>query len=151
MLIKRLEKEDKGSYCTFHAQSTRDAITRLKKLGVLEIDLLALDLIIVQRRWTSMLESSRIEKRRITEIAEVLEKEGKPVLNVLFEFNFSKDCLERKNKSQRILDKFLKTAGRPDEEELFSKALSERTQLIERLSKKGMGFEEFFKALNRQA
>jgi type II secretory ATPase GspE/PulE/Tfp pilus assembly ATPase PilB-like protein len=112
MLIKRLEKEDKGSYCTFHAQSARDAITRLKKLGVLEIDLLALDLIVMQKRWTEIGNSgSRIEKRRITEIVEVLDNEGCLGQNVVFEFDYSKDCLRKVNESIRIKEKFQKALG----------------------------------------
>ena len=120
-----LAGQGKGSYCTFHAQSSRDALTRMKKLGVLEIDLLALDLIVMQKRWTTIQKGERAEKRRIVEICEVLERDGRPVLNALFEFEYAKDCLKKVGESKRIREKFEKSlnSGNP---ESFGKAVAEK-------------------------
>ncbi len=62
----------RGAYATFHAQSASEALLRLMKLGISEMDLNSIDAIIVQRR---MLLHDKCKKarevRRIVEIVEV--------------------------------------------------------------------------------
>ncbi|VVC02076.1 Type II/IV secretion system protein [uncultured archaeon] len=61
----------KGCYSTFHAQSSRDALLRMRMMGCLEADLEGIDLFIVQRRVSSYdaLRRRVGEKRKVTEVA----------------------------------------------------------------------------------
>lgn len=63
----------RGSYATFHAQSARETLNRLRSLGVNEADLPSIDLILVQRRMLQYDPRKRknFELRRLVEIAEV--------------------------------------------------------------------------------
>jgi Flp pilus assembly CpaF family ATPase len=66
-----LSGQAKGSYATFHAQSSRDAMARLSMMGCLESDLEGIGLFIVQRR-VSVYDRARRkigEQRKVTEIA----------------------------------------------------------------------------------
>ena len=66
-----LSGQAKGCYSTFHAQSARDALLRMRMMGCMEADLEGIDLFIVQRRISSYDSVKRKleEKRRVTEIA----------------------------------------------------------------------------------
>ncbi|MEM2137538.1 MAG: type II/IV secretion system ATPase subunit [Candidatus Anstonellaceae archaeon] len=66
-----LSGQAKGCYATFHAQSARDALLRMRMMGCLESDLEGIDLVVVQRR-VSTYDSRRRkigEERKLTEIA----------------------------------------------------------------------------------
>ena len=61
----------KGCYATFHAQSSRDALLRMRAMGCLEADLEGIEIFIVQRR-TSVYSAKKrkmSEARKVTEIA----------------------------------------------------------------------------------
>jgi len=104
-----LAGQGKGSYATFHAQTANEALVRLKSLGIEEIDLASIDLILVQRRWNVIgRNSEHKEIRRITEVAEVQQENGSAGLNVLYAYDYKKDCLVAKNKSARVLGKIMK-------------------------------------------
>ena len=66
-----LSGQAKGCYATFHAQSARDAVLRLRMMGCLEADLEGIQLFIVQRRVSTYDSHKRKigEARRLTEIA----------------------------------------------------------------------------------
>ncbi len=66
-----LSGQAKGCYSTFHAQSSRDALLRMRMMGCLEADLEGIDLFVVQRRVSTYDSSKRKvgEARRVTEIA----------------------------------------------------------------------------------
>jgi Flp pilus assembly CpaF family ATPase/Fe-S-cluster-containing hydrogenase component 2 len=83
-----LAGQGKGSCATFHAGSAHEALVRLKSLGIPEADLCALDLIVVQRRWTRYGRKTE-ELRRITEIA----SPGKNGLKSIFDYDAGKDRL----------------------------------------------------------
>ncbi len=70
-----LAGQGKGSIATFHAQSSLEALQRLRKLGVLEQDLNTIDLIIIQRRWTqyNISERKSIEIRKIVSVSEIID------------------------------------------------------------------------------
>ncbi len=70
-----LAGQGKGSLCTFHALSAREAIARLRALGAREADLNALHCIAVQKR----LADKGKEVRAITEIAGFIDGELKVV------------------------------------------------------------------------
>ena len=85
-----LSGQGKGSLSTFHALSGQEAIHRLKSLGVQTYELSALDIILVQRRWTDYKTGGEI--RRVTEINEVVWGDGdKDVsLNPVFTYDFDR-------------------------------------------------------------
>lgn len=66
-----LSGQAKGCYATFHAQSSRDALLRLRMMGCLEADLEGLDLVVIQRRVSTYDRKQRKvgEARRVTEIS----------------------------------------------------------------------------------
>lgn len=68
-----LAGQARGTYATFHACSSREALSRLMSLGVSRGDLPALGLILVQRRVSVPASGGkgRMEQRRVLELAEV--------------------------------------------------------------------------------
>ncbi|VVC03289.1 Type II/IV secretion system protein [Candidatus Burarchaeum australiense] len=91
----------RGSYATFHAQSGREVLVRMRSLGALPIDLQSLDLIVVQRRMMryDLKERKGQEVRRCTEINEVVppanmgDEAKLPGLRMLFKYNASSDSV----------------------------------------------------------
>ncbi len=79
---------------------------RFKSYGVLETDLGAIDLIIIQRRYNKYSKGKTIDLRNITEICEVIFDGYKIVLNKLFEYDISKKKLVKVNDSVKIFEKF---------------------------------------------
>ncbi|MCX6769168.1 MAG: type II/IV secretion system ATPase subunit [Candidatus Micrarchaeota archaeon] len=66
-----LSGQAKGSYATFHAQSARDAMLRMRMMGCLEPDLEGIGMFVVQRRVSVYNSAGRriSEARKVTEIA----------------------------------------------------------------------------------
>ena len=139
-----LAGQGKGSYATFHAQSAAECITRLKKLGVMETDLNALDLIVVQKRWTRI-DSERntfMEQRRITEIVE-LEKAGNAVeFNTLFGFDYKKDCLRKTGESKRVMEKAENAFSK--NKKGIEKEIIKKEQRLRELKARDLDFSSFF-------
>lgn len=104
-----LAGQGKGSFATFHAQSSREALLRLKNSGVNELDLASIDLILVQRRWDriDLQKESRKELRRVIELSEIVEEKGEIKLNQLFKYNPKTDSVEKANKSLRVKNKLM--------------------------------------------
>ena len=76
-LESALSGQAKGCYTTFHAQTFRDALLRMRMMGCMEADLGGIDLCIVQRR-VSTYETGKKkvgERRKVTEISISNEKE----------------------------------------------------------------------------
>lgn len=84
-----LAGQGKGSYATFHAQSSREALTRLQSFGVSPADLFSLDVVAVQRRWTRKNEMMR----RVVEIT--VQDSGK--LHEAYSYDFGRNSLVPKN------------------------------------------------------
>jgi archaeal flagellar protein FlaI len=126
-----LAGQGRGSFATFHAQTSKEALKRLKLSGVNEQDLNSIDLIISLRRITKARTNSNAveEKRRILEITELNETKNKIELNQLFEFDYEKDYLKKKNKSIRIMNKLKECFG-----------LNE-TEIIKQINKRKKEFE----------
>ncbi len=145
-----LAGQGRGSYATFHAQSAKETVVRLKSLGVLEIDLASIDLILVQKRWNRIDLRKGIGKelRRVVEIAEVVEKNGKVELSPLYEFNYKRDGLEGMNDSKKIIEKMVKTYNLNKGE--LTKEINKKRKEIEYLVKQRMGGREFFNYANRR-
>jgi len=97
-----LAGQGKGSFATFHGLSNQDAIQRLLKLGMLEQDLNALDLIIVQRRWTvyDMKTNTKQEIRKIINISEIINNS----LVDIFSYDYNQNKWKF-NKTERMKNK----------------------------------------------
>ena len=106
-----LAGQAKGTWTTFHANSSEEAMNRFKSLGVAEQDLNSVDLIVIQRRVTRFKQDKKEELRKVTEIAAV--ENSKPV--VLFKLN-SNDELEKtkdySNKKLKLFEKLKTTYGK---------------------------------------
>lgn len=127
-----LAGQGKGSYATFHALSADEALKRFKNLGLMEMDLSALDLIVVQKRWTKIdsRKKTRQELRRVIEIAEVIEGKNNAELNPLFEYDFKKDCLKKSRESQKVCQKIMNTFSLTKKQ--LEKELRKRKKLLEK-------------------
>ncbi len=126
----------KGSYATFHAQTAKDALKRMENQGILKQDLEALDLIIVQRRWSDLEKGKEI--RRITEVSD-----GK---NILFQYSFSKDKLIAKAESKKIKEK-IKQGYRIGNKE-YRKKIRKRCEFFKKYKEEGL--DEFFHRYNKE-
>lgn len=138
-----LAGQGKGSYATFHALTGKEFITRMKNLGLMEMDLNAIDLVLVQKRWNSInLEKGiKREERHVIEASELLNEEGKTKLNTLFEFDFKKKKLAKKNSSVRIKNKIKQCFGLSEKE--LKKELKKRKFFLEKLQGKNISLKEF--------
>ncbi len=115
-----LSGQAKGTYATMHGKTSMETISRLKRMGVDEKDIEAIDIIVVQRRRLVY----DLEKRKMFEIRKVEEavfvKDGKPITKskILKEkianaLNISEKELNEEVKSR---ERFLKRASRSFEE-----------------------------------
>ena len=137
-----LAGQAKGSYCTFHALSSTEAIERLLSFGIDVKALEALDLLIVQRRQTKVDSKTgvRTEERRVVEVCEILSERGVK-LNRLFVYDHSRGRLVRKGKSVRVAEKIKHTFS--TNEKGVQKMLGEKKRLLKKLKGK-VTFNEFF-------
>ncbi|MBS3061427.1 MAG: CpaF family protein [Candidatus Diapherotrites archaeon] len=108
-----LAGQGKGSMATFHAQSGKEALVRMRSYGVLEMDLASIDLIVVQRRFSRVDPATlrQTEERRIVEISEVDWNGSGVELRKLFEFDFGLRQFKRVNQSIRLAAKMVHTFG----------------------------------------
>lgn len=142
-----LAGQGRGSYATFHAQSTTEAITRLKKHGILDIDIGAIDLIVIQRRWKNFSGSSKgNEIRRIVEVAEVIRDENQISLNKIFGFDYKNQKLKKINESIKIADKTLKLFACRKEE--IRKNLKNKQNFLKKRKFSEMKMNQFFEEVN---
>lgn len=107
-----LAGQGKGSYATFHSQSVSEAVQRLKSMGLEERDLASIDLVLVQKRWTQVLENGfRREARKIIAVAELEWLQNRLVPRVLAEWDFEREQWVWKEKSTVVWDKVRRTFG----------------------------------------
>jgi len=136
-----LAGQGKGSFSTFHAQNSEEALIRLKNLGISPADLCSLDLIVVQRRWTKY-SGGASDVRRVVEIA-CLEKDSRIIR--LFEYSPGKDQLEKRQLyNTGVFRKICFNFGFGRKG--FEREIGRRTKLLER---KPDSFEGFFSEANR--
>jgi len=103
-----LAGQGKGSYATFHSQSSEEFVKRAITFGISPEDLSTIDLVIVQRRWDRVCNGKRLEQRHVTEISELLEGKKGLYCNRLFEFEFGGQKLNKVGKSRRVAEKIEK-------------------------------------------
>ncbi len=145
-----LAGQGKGSYATFHAQSADEALARLRNLGVSSMDLAALDLVVVQRRWTAtdLVQGTRTEMRRVVEIAEVLAGE-QPKLNRLFGFDYAAGALEQAGRGEKIMEKMMRTYNLG--KKALENALRERAVMIAEETHKSSATDSLLAALRSRS
>lgn len=143
-----LAGQAKGSYCTFHAESAREALERLVSFGIEERALASLDLIVVQKRQEKIGKSgARSEERRVTEISEVIAEASGLRLNNLYSFSYETGRLEKKGESKRVLEKIGRTFS--TNEKGTKKLLRQKEKLLKTLGT-GTSFREFFEIIERE-
>ncbi len=141
-----LSGQGKGSYGTFHAQSCDEAVCRLQNLGALWQDIAALDLLLVQKRWSSHEAGAYAERRALVEICEPQMRNGAVFAKKIFTYDFGARGARKfvshglgKKAAEKICRSFA-LSGRGMKKELLHRA-----KLIESL--RGAGQEEFFDAI----
>lgn len=82
-----LAGQGKGSIATFHALDAKEALHRLELLGAKKNELKAIDLIIIQKRWTQYDKEKSTEKRRIVSITEQT--------NPIYKYDYSQDTIKK--------------------------------------------------------
>lgn len=132
-----LSGQGRGSYATFHADSAKEALFRLKSLGARQEELCSIDFVLVQKR----LPSKEGEKRRVVELAEVRNGKAFP----LYSYNWSRDCLQKNNEFSRIDD--LHCCHGMDSSD-FEKEFLKRISFLEKLSQQSLSFNDFTKQVS---
>lgn len=137
-----LAGQGKGSFATFHGLSTEDTVERLLKLGMLEQDLNALDLIILQRRWNTIDNDTLMQKeiRKIIEIAEIQNNKIVPI----YKFDFANNIWNKLNNSIKIKNK-IEIIFRKQFDEVFN---NYQNKLFGLINKKKYTMPEFFEKVN---
>lgn len=145
-----LAGQGKGSYATFHAQSGREVMLRMRNLGVMEMDLEAIDLVLVQKRWNRVSASgAMVEERKVVEASEIVQgKTGKTELREIFAFDFAKGRLERKLKGSKAEEKISRCFGIGRSG--IRKELGKREKALKAAEKKKMDSKEFFEFVNSE-
>jgi len=136
-----LAGQAKGSYATFHAESAQEAIQRFVSFGVMESTLKSIDLVLVQRRINLIKNGNRIETRKVTQICEIIENNGKVTAKPIFEHDFEKKLLRKVTPSKRVKEK-IKQAFQCKAEEV-DKLIETKEKLLRKLTNVAK-FMEFY-------
>ncbi len=146
-----LAGQGKGSYATFHSQSSREALNRMKALGASEADLAALDLILVQRRWNIVGRETGMarEVRRVVEATELIEQGGRVLFNCLFRHDFQHDRLLQVGESRRVMQKAMNCFSL-NRKQLLAET-RRRVALLEKRKGRKIGMQDFFHWANFDA
>ncbi len=143
-----LSGQARGTYATYHAKSAKEAVLRMKSCGVLEIDIPAIDLIVVQRR-IGRYEKGKgiVESRRIVQISQPGTDEPEKVDDI-FIYDYKLDCLsmnpdKKAVSATRIWQKLRNTFDMGDEG-LFAE-IKKREKKITEMGKKGLEMEKVVK------
>ncbi len=149
-----LAGQAKGSYATFHAESSKEAIERLISFGIEKNALFSIDLIIVQKRISKINRKTKIrkEERKITEICEIIKSSknstySEDSLNLLFKFNHEKNNWEKVNESVKLKEMIKMVYSFSDKE--YEKNLKEKTKILKNLPREIL-FEEFFEIVESE-
>ncbi len=129
-----LAGQARGVYATFHAQSTAEALQRLRSFGINENDLRSIDFIIVQKRMLSYDPKKRVcsEIRRVVEVS---NQEG-----AIYAYDGKKDLL-----NQRKLDSVIEKIA--DGMRISKKELLEEIKIRKQMIDTKGEFLEVFKKI----
>lgn len=145
-----LSGQGKGCYATIHALNADDAIKRLKALKIKEIDLNAVDLLLIQKRISriNLKKKTRVEERKIIEVAEILQDESMIKLNKIFVFDFKKKRLKKVNESIKVKEKIMNAFS--FNERQLEKELLKRTLFFEENKTRNLSLKEFHELLKEK-
>lgn len=134
-----LAGQARGSYATIHAQGAFEGVQRMKTFGVNDMDLKAIDCLVIQRRMLSYDKKKRrnVEIRRMTEIAEIGEK-----LNHVFVMDSSGKL--KYKKSEKLLEKTASSFNMSMKE--LNEEWKMRTKIIENAPSAFLEFYNEFQA-----
>jgi type IV secretory pathway ATPase VirB11/archaellum biosynthesis ATPase len=144
-----LAGQAKGSYATFHAENSNEAIQRLLSFGIEKNAIYSIDLIIVQKRISKINRKTkaRKEERKVTEICEIIKENNKDTLNLLFKYNYEKNTWEKVNESIKLKE-MIKLVYSFSEKE-YEKNLKEKIKILKKLPREIL-FEEFFEIVESE-
>ncbi|MFH1222197.1 MAG: ATPase, T2SS/T4P/T4SS family [Candidatus Micrarchaeota archaeon] len=133
-----LAGQARGSYATLHAQGAVEAVQRMKSFGIGDLDLEAVDCLVIQRRMLVYDPKKRknTELRKMTEIAEI-NKGAK----VLFDFDNKRQQL-RFRSGGRLLERTAESFDMSARE--MKEELTARTRLIAKAAVEFLPFYEEF-------
>lgn len=102
-LFVAMDTGHQGSMGTLHSNSSKEMLLRLKAepMGVPEAMIPLLDLMVVQYR---MYVRGKGILRRIAQVAEVTQMEGKPLISNVYEWDRSEDIIKRSDVPSHTLD-----------------------------------------------
>jgi Flp pilus assembly CpaF family ATPase len=126
----------RGAYCTFHAQSSQEALLRLGSFGIGKDDLQSIGAIIIQRRMQkySGARGKGEEVRRICEISEVVAGRAEPA------FGEGRLLRQKGRLARRMCECLGISEGELDSE------ISRRAQLMEKSPRPFSGFFKFWQS-----
>ncbi len=142
-----LAGQGRGSYGTFHAQCGKEAIARLKSFGIKELDLAAIDLLLVQRRWAQHSGHGFVEKRRIVEALEIGFSGECAETRQLFGLDFQRDCLEKTGESEKVFSKARDFLG--FDRKKFLLEIEKRKKFLDGIAQKKVLGKDFFEMINK--
>ncbi len=138
-----LAGQGKGSYATFHAQSAEEAIARMRSLGAMEMDIACLDLIVVQKRWSTYEGGTKREERKVVEVCAPVRKKSALTLETIFSYDHESRGFKFHGGRSGIFGKISKAFLK--DEKWAARELSRRAEFIEGLRGKPWG--DFFEAV----
>src|SRR3989338_4538533 len=136
-----LAGQARGSYATMHAQSTNEALQRLKTFGINQIDLNSISCIVIQKRMIKYDKKAKrnFEIRKIVEVSENTNNRHTTVAH----YDYKKDFLIYN--SSKLLEEIGDKMGLTKKE--INDELIQRTKIIKKLPKT---YKQFFKGFQKQ-
>ena len=138
-----LAGQGKGSYATFHAQSAEEAVARMRNLGAMEMDIAALDLIVVQKRWSSYSGKTKKEERKAVEVCAPSRRRGRLALETVFSYDYETAQFAFRGSAKGIFAKISRSFSKGPQ--WARSEMERRSEFIESLRGKSWG--EFFEAV----
>jgi len=140
-LFTAMNTGHEGCMATMHANSARDAVSRLQShpMNVPDIMIPALDIIVVQAR---MMEDGKLA-RKIFEVAEISGKEGDTFLmNTLFEYNPKTREIDTKILNGQIIQELSNLSALSIKE--INREIEKRKMLLETMVDANLGYNALY-------
>ncbi len=133
----------RGSYATFHAQSAREAVARMKSLGAPDTDINSIGLIVIQKRLAGR--GRNRESRKALEIAEVAMNGDSAEAVLIYQYDYGVRSLKRTKTQSRTEEAIMNELGLGKKE--LKKELSDRALFLSGLSRRKVSFFESVAAI----
>ena len=130
----------RGSYATFHAHSAKEAVARMRSLGVPETDIASIGLVVIQKRLGGSGKGK--EARRTLEIAEVRMDGGAVGAITIYGYDYKARSLKRTKNPSIVEEEVMNALGLDGK--AFRKELSDRAKFLSGLAK---GKTRFFETV----